>query len=177
MGRYNPNIYIELIINKSSTHYLAPKSNLKLSRLLCNAMETQSNIVIDKQVSAVMLVHILRYLDHHKGVMPESIAKPIRSVKMSRICADEWDANYIDSMRKKEIFQLILAANYLDIECLLHLGTAKIATLIKGKSPEEIKNILADDSEEKKRKKKKKMMMSPPVYGSNRSTRRSKLRF
>lgn len=31
---------------------------------------------------------------------------------------------------------------------LVHLGCAKIATLIKGKSPEEIKNILADDVEE-----------------------------
>ena len=48
----------------------------------------------------------------------------------------------------KQIFQLILAANYMDIQSLLELGNAKIATLIKGKSPEEIKNILADDDDE-----------------------------
>merc|ERR1739845_95182 len=36
-------------------------------------------------------------------------------------------------------------ANYMDIKSLLHLGCAKIATLIKGKSPEEIKKILSED--------------------------------
>merc|ERR1712098_260703 len=45
---------------------------------------------------------------------------------------------------KAEIFKLILGANYMDIHPLLHLGCAKIATLIKGKSPEEIKKILGD---------------------------------
>merc|ERR1711964_833960 len=42
---------------------------------------------------------------------------------------------------------LILAANYMDIKSLLHLGCAKIATLIKGKSPEEIKKILGADED------------------------------
>jgi len=36
----------------------------------------------------------------------------------------------------------------MDLPSLLHLGCAKIATLIKGKSPEEIKNILSDESNE-----------------------------
>merc|ERR1719471_2553528 len=49
----------------------------------------------------------------------------------------------------KSILQVILGANYMDLPSLLHLGCAKIATLIKGKSPEEIKNILADDSNDK----------------------------
>jgi len=39
-------------------------------------------------------------------------------------------------------WQIILASNYMDIKSLLHLGCAKIATFIKGKSPEEIKKIL-----------------------------------
>ena len=85
-------------------------------------------------------------MKHHNGKIPEEIAKPIRSVKMERIVADLWDAHYINKMNKKTIFQVILAANYMDVASLLHLGCAKIATLIKGKSPEEIKNILADDS-------------------------------
>merc|ERR1719400_3024139 len=74
---------------------------------------------------------------------------PIRSVKMERIVADKWDADYINKMNKKTIFQVILGANYMDLPSLLHLGCAKIAILIKGKSPEEIKNILADDSNAK----------------------------
>ena len=69
---------------------------------------------------------------------------------MERIVADKWDADYINKMNKKTIFQVILGANYMDLPSLLHLGCAKIATLIKGKSPEEIKNILADDSNDNK---------------------------
>ena len=68
---------------------------------------------------------------------------------MERIVDDRWDAQFIDSMSKKTIFQVILGANYMDLPSLLHLGCAKIATLIKGKSPEEIKNILADDTDDK----------------------------
>merc|ERR1712083_176012 len=89
--------------------------------------------------------NVLRYLGHHKGKEPAEIAKPIRSVKMERIVADKWDAIFINSMSKKETFQVILAANYLDIPCLVHLGCAKVATLIKGLSPEEIRQVLADE--------------------------------
>ena len=50
---------------------------------------------------------------------------------MKRIVSDIWDANFINKMDKKTIFQVIKAANYMDIPSLLNLGCAKIATLIK----------------------------------------------
>ena len=37
------------------------------------------------------------------------------------------------------LFELILAANYMDIKMLLDLSCAKVASMIKGKSPEEIR--------------------------------------
>ena len=39
----------------------------------------------------------------------------------------------------EELFPLILAANYLDCKPLLDLTCAKVATMIKGKTPEEIR--------------------------------------
>ena len=48
-----------------------------------------------------------------------------------------WDADFID-VECERISELILAANYLDISGLLDLACAKIASLIKGKTPEEI---------------------------------------
>jgi len=98
-------------------------------------------------VKEEILVLIVEYLKHHNGKKPEEIAKPIRSVKMERIVSDPWDAEYINKMNKKTIFQVILGANYMDLPSLLHLGCAKIATLIKGKSPDEIKQILSDDND------------------------------
>lgn len=35
-----------------------------------------------------------------------------------------------------------------DCKSLLHLGCAKVATMIKGKSPEEIKQILGEEDEQ-----------------------------
>jgi len=36
----------------------------------------------------------------------------------------------------------------MDCKSLLHLGCAKVATMIKGKSPEEIKQILGEEENE-----------------------------
>merc|ERR1712045_1061180 len=120
--------------------------------LMCNLVKSilegdaNAKKIPIKKVRGDILELIVNYLKHHNGKKPEEIAKPIRSVKMERIVADKWDADYINKMNKKTIFQVILGANYMDLPSLLHLGCAKIATLIKGKSPEEIKTILAYDS-------------------------------
>ena len=41
---------------------------------------------------------------------------------------DEWYANYIDKLTNEEVFDLIMAANSLDIKSLLNLSCCKIAT-------------------------------------------------
>jgi len=100
-----------------------------------------------KKVSGDVLELIVEYLKHHDGKAPAEIAKPIRSIKMDKIVEDKWDAEFINKLSKKMIFQVILGANYMDIPSLLHLGCAKIATMIKGKSPDEIRSILSDDGD------------------------------
>merc|ERR1712228_503181 len=52
---------------------------------------------------------------------------------------------WIDAFDKKTIFEIILAANYMDIKCLVHLGSAKIATLIKQLDQEEINRIIEEE--------------------------------
>ena len=51
-----------------------------------------------------------------------------------------WLANYID-LPQAELFDLILAANYLDVKSLLELSTAKVASIIKNKSIQEIRQF------------------------------------
>lgn len=52
---------------------------------------------------------------------------------------DPWDAEFINIENLEELFDIILGGNYLDIKSLLDLACAKVATLIKGKTPEEIR--------------------------------------
>jgi len=68
-----------------------------------------------------------------------------RSKEMKQVCSDPWDAQYIDKIgdTRQDLYDLILAANYMDIKGLLHLGCAKVASLIKGQPLEKIKDILS----------------------------------
>ncbi len=37
-------------------------------------------------------------MQHHKGVEPPIIEKPIRSRVMKELCEDQWDADFIDTI-------------------------------------------------------------------------------
>jgi len=126
-----------------------PKQFACMSKLVQNILEGDQDAteIQVKQVDGATLKLIVDYLVHHKGSEPTEIAKPIRSVKMEKIVEDPWDAEYINKLKKRELFQLILGANYMDCKALLHLGCAKVATMIKGKSPEEIKQILGEEED------------------------------
>ncbi len=51
---------------------------------------------------------------------------------------DEWDQKFMQ-VDQEMLFEIILAANYLDIKALLDVGCKTVANMIKGKSPEEIR--------------------------------------
>lgn len=52
----------------------------------------------------------------------------------------EWDGKFIQ-VDQEMLFEIILAANYLDIKPLLDLGCKTVANMIKGKTPEEIRKL------------------------------------
>ena len=151
--QYNPDLYAEItcvdmseaddISNKDNEPiFLAPRVNLSLSNLLS---DTENKIrVAKRKVSAESMHKVLQYFGHHKGVHPAPIPKPIRSSIMKNIVTDLWDAQFMDALTKKQIFRVILAANYLDCTSLLHLGAAKVATLMRGHTASELRDILTD---------------------------------
>jgi S-phase kinase-associated protein 1 len=105
-------------------------------------------------VEGPILVLVVAYMNHHKGVEPPIIEKPLRSKIMREVCKDSWDAQYIDDIGvdRQKLYDLILAANYMDIKSLLHLGCAKVASLIKGQPLEKIKDILSTGSKKEETK-------------------------
>jgi hypothetical protein len=106
-------------------------------------------------VTGAILELVVNYMKEHKGVEPPIIEKPLRSKVMKDVCPHKWDADYIDKIgeTRQQLYDLILAANYMDIKSLLHLGCAKVASLIKGQPLEKIKEIL-DPNQGKKDDKK-----------------------
>lgn len=64
---------------------------------------------------------------------------PLKNNNMAEI-SSEWDEQFID-VNQNILFELVLAANYMDIKPLLELSSAKVASMMKGKSTEEIRKI------------------------------------
>ena len=86
------------------------------------------------QVDYEILFKIMNFLKKlDKKPMPK-IQKPIRNCD-GPLIKDTWYNKFIDYTSKKELFKVIMAANYLNIEPLLELGCAKVAYEMKIRSP------------------------------------------
>ena len=90
-------------------------------------------------VKSNILKKIKDYLERYENEDPKDIERPLPSAKFNE-CVDEWDYKYID-VELDIIFEIILGANYMDIKPLLELASAKVASLIKGKTTEEIRKL------------------------------------
>lgn len=83
---------------------------------------------------------VVEFMKLYKENPMKEIEKPLRSNNLKDI-VQECYADLINIEEEEELFSLIMASNYLDIQPLLNLGCAKVASMIKGKSPEEIRKI------------------------------------
>jgi len=97
-------------------------------------------------VKTAILAKVIDYCKYHKDSPPEAIQKPLKSTNLRECGVSEWDSEYVN-IDQEVLFELILAANYLDIKDMLDLTCAKVASMIKGKNTEEIRkqfNIVND---------------------------------
>ena len=83
------------------------------------------------------MVKVVEFCEHMKEHPPPEIEKPLSSTDLSQV-VDEWHASFVN-VDQEMLFEVVMAANYLDIKPLLELSCAKVASLIKGKSVQEIR--------------------------------------
>jgi len=88
-------------------------------------------------VNENVLKKVIEWCDHHKGDSPATNDDENDSRKRSTDI-EEWDQKFMQ-VDQEMLFEIILAANYLDIKPLLDVGCKTVANMIKGKSPEEIR--------------------------------------
>eukprot|EP00762_Andalucia_godoyi_P003615 ANDGO_00749.mRNA.1 E3 ubiquitin ligase complex SCF subunit sconC len=100
------------------------------------------------EVASSVLPRIISFMEYHAdNPMPE-IEKPLRTT-VDDVVGD-FDREFVN-VDDETLFRTVLGANYLTIDPLLDLTCAKIATLLKNKTPEEIRqrfNIENDFSPE-----------------------------
>ena len=93
--------------------------------------EDEENEIELKEVDGKNLERIIEYLKHYKDIEPKEIPKPFPErtddAFLRSILNDDWTFDYIQSMTLEEAINLINAANYLQIDGLINILTAKLA--------------------------------------------------
>ena len=105
--------------------------------------------------SAKILEKVIEYCIYHRD-NPETVEeKPEDQYRTDNI--SDWDKKFC-SVDQPVLFELIIAANFLDIKPLLDVTCKTVANMIKGKTPQEIrdtfgiKNDFTPEEEEQVRK-------------------------
>lgn len=94
-----------------------------------------------------VLAKVLEWCEHHRNsVFSEDDDEDTR--KSTPV--DEWDRTFL-KVDQEMLYEIISAANYLNVKPLMDAGCKVVAEMIKGKSPEELRrlfNIINDFSPE-----------------------------
>ena len=132
-------IYVNLI-SSENTKFICPINILSISNIINIMVDNDSDEDIPLfNVNDKCLTKIIEFMKYYHNDKMNNIEKPLRSSNLKDIIQD-WYAEFIN-IDEDFLFSLINAANYMDIQPLLNLGCAKVASLIKNKTPEEIRNI------------------------------------
>ena len=100
-------------------------------------LENDSNEAVPlPNVSGPVLSKVLDWITQHKDD-GKTKSTPEDSVTWKSI--EQYDADFFKGISQKMMYDIILAANYLEIKDLLDLGTKTVADSLRNKSPDEIR--------------------------------------
>ncbi|KAF9100117.1 hypothetical protein BGX29_003337 [Mortierella sp. GBA35] len=125
-----------LLTSSEGTEFLIDRDIADKSMLLKCMLEDIGEIgqaVPLPNVSGPILTKVIEYCTHHRDDPNFLSANDDASADIG-----EWDLEYC-KVDQGTLYELILAANYLDIKPLMDLTCKTVANMIKAKSPEEIR--------------------------------------
>ena len=127
----------------------------KYSEYLNNLVETSKDISGENEddlsikldnIDSSVFFKITEFLELYNKDPFQKIDKPLKSDDLSYCVGKEY-INFLDTMEMELLFEVIKAANFLEIESLLDLTCAKVATMLKGKSVEEIRETFGIEND------------------------------
>jgi len=132
------------LVTSDNEQFVVDKKVAERSVLIKNMLEdvgeSEQPIPLPNVTSSV-LKKVLEYCEHHKDEpLPPSDETQQDETRKRTTDISEWDQKFI-TVDQEMLFEIILAANYLDIKALLDVGCKTVANMIKGKTPEEIRKL------------------------------------
>jgi len=89
-------------------------------------------------VSSEILEKVVKFCEKYENE-PQELSER-EEVEYREKSITGWDKSFVD-VPLSTLFEMILAANFLDIKLMLNLTCKAVADMIKGKTPEEIKTL------------------------------------
>ncbi|EDN06405.1 sulfur metabolite repression control protein C [Histoplasma capsulatum] len=119
-----------------------PGISVERSILIKNMLEDVGEGSMEEEipipnVNRAVLEKVIAWCTKHQGD-PPSTGDEDNDSRRKTTDIDEWDQKFMQ-VDQEMLFEIILAANYLDIKALLDIGCKTVANMIKGKSPEDIR--------------------------------------
>ena len=99
--------------------------------------DAQDQMVPLPNVDGPVLKMVIDWAKHHKDD-----PQPAEDADAKGKLVPKWDKEFLKDVSQAVLFELILAAEYLDIKGLLDVTCQTVADMIKGKSPDEIRKKL-----------------------------------
>jgi S-phase kinase-associated protein 1 len=101
-----------------------------------NFQDDGSEILLP-EVTTMILQKVIEFCQHYREEPMHEIKGPLRSSNIADL-VQNWYADYVD-VEQVVLFELINAANYMDIQPLLDLTSFALSCMIKGMTADEIR--------------------------------------
>jgi S-phase kinase-associated protein 1 len=114
----------------------------KMSQMVASFIEDDDDTDKDvpiTNVKAIVLSKVIDYCTHYQEEPMTPITTPLKSSRIEDL-VQPWYANFVQ-VEPTMMFELVTAANYMDIKSLLDLTCLAVSIYIKGKSAEELRRI------------------------------------
>ena len=131
-----------ILITNENSRFEVPRHIAEMSTLVKDMLEEDQSEAPEiplLNVDDITMKQVLEYCNHHHDNPAESIKKPLTD-KLENLIS-EFDKNCI-AMSIDELFALVKTANYLHVQPLFELICAAIANMMRGKTAEEIRQLL-----------------------------------
>jgi S-phase kinase-associated protein 1 len=116
-----------------------------MSRVIADQIGEEDSDEIEQdfpcpKVTGKILQKVVDYCTHYQEEEMEKIETPLQGETVEEIVKPEWFAKFCE-VDREVMFQLVAAANFLNIKPLLDLTCLAVSVSIKGKSVEELRSI------------------------------------
>ena len=139
------------LTSKDGDAYEVPIKVAKMSKLVVETLggddgdddddddEQEATEVPLPNVSSPVLEKVIAYCKHYQEEEMTPIQTPLKSSKLEEL-VQQWYADFV-KVPKNMLFDLVAAANFMDIKPLLDLTCLAVSIMIKGKSAAELREM------------------------------------